>query len=114
MKAVPVAVRASELAAVSLPKSAQVVASSSKGIQEVVGEVGVVSKGEDGCRRAAAASLALDECSISCSPVQVAKGDPISGALTAMKRAFCWSSTVVNPFSRKRVIPNNNRTSVRS
>ncbi len=89
MKAVPVAVKARELAAVSLPKSAQVVASSSKGIQEVVGEVGIVSKGEEGCRRAAAASLALDECSISCSPVQVAKGDPTSGASVAMKCVYC-------------------------
>ena len=38
MKAVPVAVRASELAAISLPKLAQVVANSSRGIQKVVGE----------------------------------------------------------------------------
>ncbi len=38
MKAGPVAVRARELAAFSLPMSAQVLASSSSGIQEVVGE----------------------------------------------------------------------------
>ena len=38
MKAVPVAVRASELAVFSLPKLAQVLANASRGIQEVVGE----------------------------------------------------------------------------